>query len=129
MRLENITLPFNINLPEFMATQFKGLKFRVLRKSLDARRANRGRVPVYHYQVQVGTPDEFGAGKAEAVFALAAVPPLKTKVRPIIVGTGPAGLWAALRMISYGVRPLILEAGDPVGPRSVQIARCWRYGE
>ena len=127
MRLENISLPFNIDLAEFMAQHFKGQRFVVLHQALDARRANRGRVPVYHYQVQIGEDGEFLDCKT--VFPLPNLPKITSAIRPIIVGTGPAGLWAALRMVAYGVTPLILEGGDALGPRKVQIARCWRYGE
>ena len=126
MRLEDISLPFNINLTEYMAQHFKGQRFKVLHQALDARRANRGRVPLYHYKVQVGDGAEWVEGP---VFPLPKLPQLHTPIKPLIVGSGPAGLWAALRMISYGITPIILEAGEAVGPRSVQIARCWRYGE
>lgn len=44
----------------------------------------------------------------------------------IVVGAGPAGLFAALRLIEEGVRPLLLERGKSVGERSKDMARISR---
>ena len=40
----------------------------------------------------------------------------------IIIGAGPAGLFAALTLIEHGIRPLIIERGKPVSERKVDIA-------
>ena len=44
----------------------------------------------------------------------------------IIVGSGPAGLFAALRLIELGIRPVILERGRDVSSRKKDIARINR---
>jgi len=106
--------------------------WRVLRRSLDARGR---REPRYVFRVGLellpGTP----------VPSLPAVTPWSTESatlpqlrelptgRPVVVGTGPAGLFAALRLAAYGLQPLVLERGDPVGPRIRAVARYWRRGE
>jgi uncharacterized protein len=46
--------------------------------------------------------------------------------RAIIVGAGPAGLFAALRMIELGLRPIILERGKDVRERRRDLARINR---
>lgn len=44
----------------------------------------------------------------------------------IIVGAGPAGLFAALRLIELGLRPVIIERGRDVSSRKIDIARISR---
>lgn len=47
----------------------------------------------------------------------------------VIVGSGPAGLFAALRLIELGFRPILLERGREVSARKVDIARINRNGD
>ncbi len=45
-----------------------------------------------------------------------------TKNQVIIVGAGPAGLFAALRLLEFGVKPIVLERGKDVSERKKDIA-------
>lgn len=47
----------------------------------------------------------------------------KIKYRPIIVGFGPAGMFAALELIDCGLKPLIFERGKKIKERSVDVQR------
>lgn len=49
--------------------------------------------------------------------------------RCIVVGAGPAGLFAALRLIESGIRPIVLERGKDVHARRVDIAKISREHE
>jgi uncharacterized FAD-dependent dehydrogenase len=51
---------------------------------------------------------------------------VSNKKEVIIVGAGPAGLFAALRLIELGLRPVIIERGRDVSSRKVDIARISR---
>ena len=56
-------------------------------------------------------------------------PPVTTPaVRPIVVGAGPAGLFAALVLARCGARPILLERGRPVEHRQVDVERFWSGG-
>lgn len=46
----------------------------------------------------------------------------------IVVGAGPAGLFAALRLIELGIRPVVLERGKDVDARRRDMARIAREG-
>lgn len=43
--------------------------------------------------------------------------------RPIIVGFGPAGMFAALELIDHGIKPLIFERGRNIEERSIDVQR------
>ena len=46
----------------------------------------------------------------------------------VVVGAGPAGLFAALRLLELGLRPVLVERGKPVGPRRRDVAALNRRG-
>jgi uncharacterized protein len=43
--------------------------------------------------------------------------------RPIIVGFGPAGMFAALELIDHGIKPLVFERGKRIEERSMDVER------
>lgn len=47
----------------------------------------------------------------------------KLPERPVIIGFGPAGMFAALELLEYGVKPLIFERGKKIEERSVDVQR------
>ena len=50
-------------------------------------------------------------------------------VRPIVVGAGPAGLFAALRFGEAGIPAVLLERGGPVEERHHAVRAFWRHAE
>lgn len=49
--------------------------------------------------------------------------------RPVIIGTGPAGLFAGLLLAEMGYKPLLLERGDDVDKRAVAVNDFWNTGK
>ncbi|WP_295642408.1 NAD(P)/FAD-dependent oxidoreductase [uncultured Methylibium sp.] len=63
-----------------------------------------------------------GVGHAPADFAAAGGP------RPVVVGFGPCGLFAALILAQMGLRPIVLERGKAVRERTQDTWGLWRKG-
>src|SRR5665811_32691 len=54
--------------------------------------------------------------------------PKNLSSRPIVIGMGPAGLFAGLLLAQMGFRPLILERGKAVRERTKDTFGLWRQG-
>lgn len=93
---------------------------RVVGRSIDARQ----RLPKVNLTLEVY--DDREPAPAPVHFDY---PSVCGRTEVIIVGSGPAGLFAALRLIELGYRPVILERGREVSPRKRDIARINRGQE
>jgi len=91
---------------------------RILKKSVDARKKN----------IRINlTVEVFTGGDSEIPVIAPYMPTDVSKGREvIIIGAGPAGLFAALRLIELGIRPVIFERGRDVSSRKKDIARISR---
>ncbi len=49
--------------------------------------------------------------------------------RPVVVGFGPCGIFAALILAQMGLAPIVLERGRPVRERTKDTWKLWRQGE
>ncbi len=96
---------------------------RILSKSLDL--SNKEQF-FYKITIAVGTPDGFENRQNFPLYTEPAQAERKTgnmKERPIIVGFGPAGMFAALELLDYGIKPLIFERGKKLEERSADVQR------
>ena len=91
---------------------------RVIKRSVDARKKN----------IRVNLTVEIFSGEDSAKPLITPFVPcdVSLKQEVIIVGAGPAGLFAALRLIELGLRPVIIERGRDVSSRKKDIARISR---
>jgi len=120
--LRNIKLGLDQSLEEHLAWLAPGYAdFRILRQSVDARQRHS---PHFVYSVEVFDKGE----KVER--ARINVDKVKFSDKPVvIIGAGPAGLFAALRLGERGIPCILLEQGSETAKRVITIGRFWRYGE
>jgi uncharacterized FAD-dependent dehydrogenase len=60
---------------------------------------------------------------------VARAPATPLPLRPVVIGTGPCGLFAGLLLAQMGFRPLILERGKAVRERTQDTWGLWRKGQ
>ncbi|MCB0712026.1 MAG: FAD-dependent monooxygenase [Ignavibacteriae bacterium] len=94
---------------------------RLLRKSIDARQ----RPVVLRLQLEVWV----GEPMPEEELIVPDYPEVQGTKRCVIVGAGPAGMFAALRLIEEGIRPIILERGKDVQARRRDLAAVQKLGK
>ena len=54
---------------------------------------------------------------------------LDSHKRPVIAGFGPAGIFAALKLAEAGLKPIVIERGEPVDERRKTVENFWNTGE
>ncbi|WP_265945085.1 NAD(P)/FAD-dependent oxidoreductase [Dechloromonas sp. A34] len=65
----------------------------------------------------------------DTTYKFVAQAPADLKSRPIVIGTGPCGLFAGLVLAQMGFRPIILERGKAVRERTKDTWGLWRQGK
>lgn len=91
---------------------------RVLKKSIDARQ----RTIFVNVKAQAFINEE----PAEKEFIETEYRNVEGRPQVIVVGAGPGGLFAALRLIERGLRPIVVERGKNVRDRKLDLARISR---
>lgn len=91
---------------------------RILKRSIDARQ----RTIYVNLTVRVYIDEE----PTDDVFTPIDYRDVSDRPVAIVVGAGPGGLFAALRLIELGIRPIVLERGKDVHERRKDIARISR---
>lgn len=111
---EKIAASLSVKAETITATVFR-------KKSIDARR---GQVKInLRYTVYIGEqPPE----KKDTLRFIPAWKKAGSGQRVVIIGSGPAGLFAALRLLEDGITPVIIERGSPTAERKTDIANITR---
>lgn len=142
LRLDNLSLPLSYGEEDLLALVARKLKtapggiqaVKLVKKSIDARDKSD-----VHFvlSVDVKLRDEDAvlrrlrpgvASKARPVPALQ-LPDARFRLPPVVVGAGPAGLFAALMLARAGARPILIERGKPVEERMLDVAAMRTRGE
>jgi len=145
LRITDLKLPLG-HAPEALAQVIRtrlgladedAMDFTIARRANDARRKS---AILMVYSVDVGVADE---AAVLARFAgdphvrptpdtryrfVAQAPAGRTGPRPVVIGTGPCGLFAGLMLAQMGFRPIILDRGKIVRERTKDTWGLWRRG-
>ena len=110
--------------------------YKIRRQSIDARK----KPDLYYvYSVDVLVKDEAKIKKSiksnqiqfqakEDAYNFPANGTREFKHRPVIIGTGPAGLFCGYMLAIHGYRPILLERGADVDQRTKDVETFWKTG-
>lgn len=112
------------------------VSWKIVRKSIEARKREQLSF-VYSVNVQVKNEKtvlkKYKGNKVteskEKEYSLPESGACALKDRPVIVGSGPAGLFCAYILAQKGYRPLILERGEKIEDRKQSVEKFWNGGE
>lgn len=141
IRINSINLPFDHKEADIENAILKLLKipgkdllnYRILKRSLDARK-HRPLLRVYSILAEVKDQQALsGVIKESGKVSVASdieyqLPVLINKIKrdpPLIIGTGPAGIFAGLILAEAGLNPILLERGKPVDQRTKDVRQFW----
>ncbi len=113
------------------------LSYVIFKRSIDARKPS---AILFTYILDVSVSDEAATLRRlkanshvsiapDTSYRFVATAPQKPSSRPVIIGMGPAGLFAGLILAQTGFRPLILERGKVVRERTKDTFGFWRGGQ
>lgn len=143
VRLHEVKLDLNEDqdqLPRICAQQLgidpRGIRdFKILRRAIDARRKSRIK-QVFTVEFTVDGEQQLLAAhrdnphlKPAPQAPEAAFVKLVCEPRVVVVGMGPCGLFAALRLAEAGARVTLVEQGRPVEKRIRDVENFWNTGE
>jgi uncharacterized protein len=119
---KNVTLGLDEDLEEKLQWLDPGYSsYAILRQSIDARKRDQIKL-VYSIKT-------FGLNEEKKTEEINLDKLQDFKSDPVlIIGAGPAGLFAALRLLERGIKSIIIEQGEPTEKRVVSIAKFWRKG-
>ena len=110
------------------------IEFSIFKRGVDARKAN-SILLVYSLDISVNNEAKLLARFAkdphvkpapDTSYKFVASAPTTLKSRPIVVGFGPAGIFAALILAQSGFKPIVLERGKRVRERTKDTWDFWR---
>ena len=103
---------------------------RIVRRAVDTRKHDQ---PFYDFSLQLSI-DGMVPGQDQLLGVKDSKSPLVKKIivhddHPLIVGMGPAGLFCALALVENGLEPILIDRGDDLDQRAINVRQYWLSGE
>lgn len=101
------------------------------KRSIDSRKKNDIK---FVYNIEVILKKEIDLSKVKNISLAKEIEKIKRKAinkneKVLVVGTGPAGLFAGLRLAEYGYKPIIIDRGEKIDERDKTVDRFIKTGE
>ena len=142
LRLTEVKLPLDHPEAEIAIAIFKKLqiapeeliRYSIFKRSFDARKRSEISL-VYILDVETSQEKELLQRfrkdphvmvTPDTSYRLVAQAPSDLGIRPIVIGTGPCGMFAGLMLAQMGFRPILLERGKAVRDRTVDTFAFWK---
>lgn len=143
IRVSELKLPIGANQKTLEKKLAKALRvpveeiqaYRIFKRSLDARKKENIH---YAYVVDVEVKNEKKLLEKNKDKNISKTPDLSYQMlkgeqqpekRPVVVGFGPAGMFAGLLLAEMGLRPIVLERGGDVDSRKAAVDIFWNTGK
>lgn len=144
IRINSIKIQIRHTSEDIMKAICKGLRikedqlisYEIVKRSLDARKKSEIK---YIYTIDAvvkeedkvlkhcKNPNASSSTKVEYKYEISGTK--KLKHRPVVVGSGPAGLFCAYHLAIAGYRPILIERGEPVEERVTTVDSFWAGGK
>lgn len=106
------------------------VNWHITKKSIDARKKDD---VYYNYSLAIKVKDETKYPKLDKILDETSAEPLSinrtSKLSPVIIGSGPAGIFAALTFVQNGFKPIVVEQGMPVKERKKCVDEFIHFGK
>ncbi len=139
IRIRQIKLPINHNENDLKEKIINKLKikevelktYKINKKSIDARKNEINFIYEIDAEIKneqkllknkdiIKTPDE--------TYKFNIIGTKQMKYRPVIIGSGPAGLFAGYMLAKHGYKPIIIERGEDIDSRVKTVNKFWEKG-
>lgn len=140
IKVKNLKLPVGFTSEDVKLALIKSLRlnenciesYRLHRVSIDARKKDN-----IYYSATITAKlrvneekviNKFSNVEAFSPYRYSFTPTNTLKERPVVIGSGPSGLFAALTLARFGAKPIIIERGKDVDNRTKDVDQFFKYG-
>ena len=128
MKTNHTKKDLKIKIARILKTEPSNIKrIKINKKSIDARKKIK---IVYEVDIDIENENKFIKGNIKKTpdekYIFTVTGTKKMNHRPVIVGSGPAGLFTSYLLAKYGYKPIIIERGQDIKDRVKTVDKFWK---